>query len=161
MKILHLEDSLDFAQTLEESLVLRLKQFRKIFIDRVATEIEFRQRLSELAAKPFDVAIFDVMINWGNASELETKIGQNPPLEVRNELDGKARKRAGLRCMKMYKDALSANSKVDVPCIVYTILDEEVLSGEIFDFTNDTQLVIKQGDLNPLVAAILRATKRR
>jgi hypothetical protein len=155
MNILLLEDLDTFAETLQKSLQTRHRELGRVSIERVGTELEFRHRLPELVQKPFDVAVFDVMVSWCTLEDLETPEGQNPPPEVIAERDGIKKWRSGVRCRQMFNEALSTASRPQVPCVFYTILDKEDLKGEL---SGDTPLVVKQGELGPLVETILKIT---
>jgi hypothetical protein len=153
MRILLLEDLDSFA----EALMLQLTKTRElgpVGIDRIATELEFRRRLPELVEDSFNVAIFDVMVCWCTLEDLETPEGQAIPPEVNAERNGEKKWRAGVRCQQLYAEALAKAGKPPVPCIFYSVLDEEDLKGEL----GGTPLVVKQGEMTPLVRAIHTAS---
>ena len=156
-KILLLEDLDSFAETIREGLQSKHKQLGRVEIIRIATELEFRRRLPELSYADFDVAIFDVMVGWCSIEDLDTEAGTKPPQAVDDEREGKAKWRSGVRCRKLFAEEREKAKSRPVPCLFYTVLDEDNLEGEL---NGDTPLIVKHGELDPLVSAILKATGR-
>jgi hypothetical protein len=62
-----------------------------------------------------------------------------------------------VRCRRLFYEALSKPNRPPIPCIFYSVLDAEDLKGEL---NGDTPLVVKQGELDPLIQEIMRATGR-
>ncbi|MBI3879657.1 MAG: hypothetical protein HY301_06280 [Verrucomicrobia bacterium] len=157
MRILLLEDLPSFADALQQSLEAR-QELRPVGIERIATEYEFRRRLPELARESFQVAIFDVMVRWCSLEELDTPEAQELPPEVVEERDGIKKWRSGVRCRRLFAKALQEIGASPVPCVFYSVLDLEDLGEEL---NGDTPLIVKQGELEPLVQEIARLTGRR
>ncbi len=155
MRILLLEDLDNFADPLIQQLT-RTRELGPVGIERVATELEFRRRLPELVQDSFNVAIFDVMVCWCTLEDLETPDGQAIPAEVNAERNGEQKWRAGVRCQRLYAEALAQAGKPPVPCIFYSVLDGEDLKGEL----GSTPLVVKQVELASLLDAIRQLTGR-
>ncbi len=154
MRILLLEDLDTFAGALKNSLEAKHQELGVVSIERVATELEFRQKIPKLVQEPFHIAIFDVMVSWCTIEDLETPEGKFPPKEVIAERDGQKKWRSGIRCRKMFIEALAKAGRPSIPCIFYSVLDHEDLKGELSD---DMTLVVKQADLSPLVQVIKSA----
>jgi hypothetical protein len=152
MKILLLEDLDTYADVIIEAL--RKSKLRQVQVIRVATESEFRCRISELIESNFDIAIFDVMVCWCKIDAKGQPEDNSPPPEVLAEIMQKTKWRSGLRCRRMFSEALRSAGKPLVPCIYYTILDREDLQDSMGQ--DHTVVVAKQGDIQPLVDAILK-----
>ena len=158
MHILLLEDLDTFAESIQEGLPSVRSVLGEVNVTRVATELEFRHRLEELARADFDVVIFDVMVAWCTPEEVQTKEGANPPTEVMQEFSGETRWRSGIRCKRLYDEA---RTKLGIPCvpgIYYTVLEAAYLQSEVAD---GTPTVTKQGDITVLAREIERATSQQ
>ena len=158
MQILLIEDLDTFAQAIEEGLASIHSELGKASVTRIATELDFRRRLEELARMDFDVAIFDVMVAWCSPEEVQTQEGANPPGEVMQEFSGETRWRSGIRCKRLFDDT---RTKLGIPCvpgIYYTVLEAAYLQSEVAD---GTPTVTKQGDITVLAREIKRATSER
>jgi hypothetical protein len=158
MKILLLEDLDAYAADIISALEARRSQLGRVEVERLATEFEFSRRLPELAAKHFDVAVYDVMVSWCQFEDFEDPRSKELPSEVQEEQAGTAKKRGGVRCHNLLTEALVSQGRPTVPSIFYTILDGDDLRESLPD---GTELVTKQGEIEPLVDAILKVTKRK
>ena len=157
MQILLLEDLDTFAQAIQEGLAALRSELGEVSVTRIATEIDFRHRLEELARRDFDVAIFDVMVAWCTPEEVQTKEGANPPAEVMQEFLGEARWRSGIRCKHLFEHARMNLGLPRVPSIYYTVLEAAYLQTEVDD---ETPTVTKQGDVAALAREIRRTTSQ-
>jgi hypothetical protein len=155
MRILLLEDLDTFAGALIESVESKRSKLGPVSIERVSSELEFRRRLPQLATESFHFAIFDVMVCWCSLEDLDTPEGKNPPPEVIEERDGNKKWRSGVRCLEMFDKVRADLNLTRVPRIFYSVLDHEDLKGEL---NGDTALVVKQGELAPLIQAIMHGT---
>ena len=158
MKILLLEDLDTFYEAIRDGLATRFKDIGKVDIVRIASELEFRTALPRLVKEDFDVAIFDVMVGWCLPEEAVTEAGMNPPPEVAQELSLDKRWRSGVRCRRMFEERRAQAGARAVPCLYYSVLDPESLHEEL---NGETELVVKQGDIDSLVRAIKRAAGRK
>lgn len=157
MKILLLEDLDNYAEVIIESL--KKSKLRNVHIVRIATEFEFHGRLQELVNDSFDVGVFDVMVCWCKINEEGDPEAPNPPEEVLAEINQKAKWRSGLRCRRVFSEALEKAGKPAVPCIYYTILDRADLEDSL---AHDPSLIIaKQGNIQPLVDGILKVVSSK
>ena len=160
LKIFFLEDLNSFYEAICAGLARRSSELGEAEITQISTELEYRRKLESgaLVHAGFDVAIFDVMVSWCTPEESETPAGENPPPEVQEELLSNMPWRAGVRCRRMFAEALAAAGVGQVPCIYYTVLEPEDLREVL---TEETPLVVKQGDIDSLVSAIKRATGQK
>ena len=88
-------------------------------IDRIVTELEFKEKFEELARNNPSVILMDVMLKWTT----KNKMVEPPP-----EIDEQGFFRAGLRCEKML--ALDNRTK-NIPVIIYSVLGREGLESEL------------------------------
>ncbi len=156
MNILLLEDIEDYAKIIIESLEYKLPGVK---IVHVVTEFEFRERLPELLRYSFDVGIFDVMVNWCRIKADGELENDNPPPEVRAELEQNVKWRSGVRCRRLFTEALAQAGRRDVPCLYYTILEEGDMAEVRYD--DLTPIIAKTGDMLPLVNGILQVIAAR
>ncbi len=155
MNILLVEDLDSYFEAIRDGFESRLNAPN---ITRISTELEFRCQLPQLEKQAFDVAIFDVMINWCTPEDTITPEGMNVPAEVLEEIDSKRSWRSGVRCRRMFQEARKKADSRPVHCIHYSVLDIEDLRKEISD--EEVELIGKSGDIEPLVRAIRRAVER-
>lgn len=140
MKILLVED--DHVQAEEVRKHLH-EEFHGPKITLLKTEKQFRDQFETIAGNPPDVICLDVMMRWTDPSP-DLNIEQIPP-NVRDEKGGRWR-RAGVRCAKLlYEDVRTR----DIPVILYTILEEEDLEGELAGLQN-VRHVTKDSNLSVL-----------
>jgi hypothetical protein len=160
LKIFLLEDLDTFYEAICAGLAQRSSELGEAEITRVSTELEYRRQLESgaLVRARFDVAIFDVMVSWYTPEEADTRAGGDPPPEVQEELLLRVPWRAGVRCRRMFAEALAAAGVGQVPSIYYTVLEPEDLREVL---TEETPLVVKHGDIDSLVLAIKRAIGRK
>lgn len=129
--------------------------FRRYFPDyritQIKTELEFCNQLEKIAAKPPDVIIMDVMLQWTTPSEnVET-----PPDEVIEA----GHHTAGLRC----EERLRGNRRTkSIPVILYTVLEQSDLErrfgGTIPEHIRHLR---KESDPEPLFSLIQEITATR
>lgn len=150
MKVLLLEDDDSYAETIEEALN---NAFSQVKVIQLSTEREFRHRLAELAAKKFDVAIFDIMVRWGDVEEFS-----DAPPEVMDEAEGKKKWRAGVRCLRLFNEELDKHGAQPVPSLYHSVLNAQDLAGELND---GTELVVKQGNIEVLTDKVRQLTQRQ
>ena len=155
MKILLLEDLDTFYEAIDDGLKIRQKEIGGVTIERIATELDFRRALPKLVKADFDVAIFDVMVGWCTTEDTVTPEGANPPPEVLEELGLDKRWRSGVRCRRMFEQGRKDAGTRPVPCLYYSVLDPESLGD---DLNKDTELAVKQGDIDSLIHVIKRLT---
>lgn len=148
MKLLLLEDDDIYAETIEIALK---GAFSRVRVIRVSTEREFTRRLADLAAEEFDVAIFDIMIRWGDVEDLS-----NAPPEVREEAEGKQKWRAGVRCRRLFNEEVAKQRLQPVPSFYHSVLDAQDLAGEL---DGETDLVVKQGNIEQLTGKVRQLTQ--
>ena len=151
MKILLLEDDEVYAETIDMAL---RDTFKGVEVVRLATEREFRQKLNFLATGRFSVAIFDIMIRWGDAEELS-----DAPLEVKKEAEGTKKWRAGIRCRKLFNEAVAKHGGKPVPSFYHSVLDAHDLASD--DLNGETELVVKQGNIEQLTDKVREFTQRQ
>lgn len=151
MKILLLEDLDTFYDAISDGLAVRRAEIGKVEIIRIASELEFRRALPQLVKADFDVAIFDVMVGWCSIEDAVTDEGKNPPEEVSEELKLDTRWRSGVRCRRMFEEGRADAGTRPVPCLYYSVLDRDNLEDEL---NGETELVVKQGDIDTLVRAL-------
>jgi hypothetical protein len=157
MRILMLEDLDTYADALRTRLEGKSFELGPVGIQRISTELEFRRKLPELVKESFQVAIFDVMTSWCTIEDLETDEGKQPPKEVVAERDEVKKWRSGVRCQRLFEQALEKAKRPPVPCIFYSVLDKEDLRDEL---DGDTPLVVKEADLEALIEVIKQRTGR-
>jgi hypothetical protein len=158
MNILLLEDLDSYAADIVSALQAKKFELGRVEVERVATEYEFRRRLPELAARNFDVAVFDVMVSWCQLEDFQDPKAKELPLEVQEEQAGTTKWRGGVRCYQLFLDARTSQARRVTPSIFYSILDGDDLRETL---PEGVELVTKQGEIEPLVQAILKATKRK
>jgi len=143
MRILLVEDDDIQSEWMEEELK---KEFPEATVEAIPTEFGFVGRIEQLAANRPDVVIMDMMLRWTDPSP-EMK---PPPEEVKRE----GFYAAGRRCAQRLRDR-----KIDIPVILYTILDR----GDVSQGAEDVfaGVLAKGSDLGPLFSAIRRFTRAR
>jgi hypothetical protein len=150
MKILLLEDDELYAETIDTALK---DAFKGVEVVRLTTEREFRQKLTSLATGKFSLAIFDIMIRWGDAEELS-----DAPHEVKEEAEGKKKWRAGLRCRKLFNEAVAKHGGLPIPSFYHSVLDAHDLAND--ELNGETELVVKQGNIELLTNKVRELTQR-
>ena len=99
------------------------------------------------------------MVCWCKINEDGDPEDPNPPDEVLAEINQEAKWRSGLRCRRLFSEALEKAGKPVVPCIYYTILDRADLEDAL---ANDPSLIVaKQGNIQPLVVGILKVVNSK
>lgn len=88
-------------------------------IERIATELEFREKFEVIACDPPDVIILDLMIPWTSKNRWV-----EPPPEIAEA----GFYLAGARCEKMMA---SDDRTQNVPIIIHSIIDEEEIQNFI------------------------------
>lgn len=115
MKVLIIEDDSIQAARLES---LIQSKFSAVTVDKIATELEFRKRLPEIADGSYKVALVDMMLRWTDPSPK-----MEPPEE---DVIKEGFFVGGLRCRK-------ALLEKKIPSIVFTVLSRENLPREYVD----------------------------
>lgn len=119
-------------------------------VERISTELLFRQKFDEIVRDPPDVITIDIMLRWADASPMVTV--ESTPKEVVE----KGIFEAGLRCERL----LSREGQTKhIPIILYTIVSEEDL-GEGLPKRANLLHVPKDSDLSPLIRAIRDVVRR-
>ena len=96
------------------------RYFSESRIERIATELEFIEKLESLATEKPDVILLDIMLRWTDPHPDMTL----PPPHIAEA----SFFRAGVRC----EQRLAADSRTrNIPVIVYSILDKKDFDGEI------------------------------
>jgi CheY-like chemotaxis protein len=149
MKVLLVEDDDMYAEVISEALK---GSFAQVKLVRISTEHEFRRQLAGLATGNFDVAIFDIMIRWGDVEDLS-----DAPSDVKEEAEGKRKWRAGVRCRQLFNEALAKQKAKLVPSFYHSVLDAQDLVGEI---NGEAELVVKQGNIEQLIDKVRQVTQR-
>jgi len=129
--------------------------FRRYFPDwnvsQIKTELEFRNKLEQLAVRPPNVIIMDVMLQWTTPSENV----QRPPKEVSEG----GHHTAGLRCEELLRKDKRTE---DIPVILYTVLEradlEHRFGGMIPPYIKHLR---KESEPDSLFALIHEITARR
>lgn len=102
-------------------------------IERVITELEFREKFEEIAARNPTVILMDIMLKWTSKNKWV-----EPPPEVKEH----GFFRAGLRCEKM----LAADKRTqNIPVIIYSVIDREELEA---DFSPRSKVKYVDKDFN-------------
>jgi CheY-like chemotaxis protein len=154
MKILVVEN--DFLQYdwLEKSLEQTLPDAE---LDHIKTEQAFQQRFEELARKPPDIIIMDVMLQWTEANEeLEALEDESIPGNVQLALD-EGPYRAGLRCEEML--AHDSRTKA-IPVILYTILEHKDLEADFLEHDKLTHLHLRKDSVPEPLIRLIREVAR-
>ncbi|MGB8508129.1 MAG: hypothetical protein WCD76_06980 [Pyrinomonadaceae bacterium] len=126
------------------------KQFPRDHVSAISTEHQFRAALPNIADRPPDVVVMDVMLRWTDPSR------NMPPRDEDVRREGP--NRAGFRC----KNLLAAGERTrNVPVILYTVLEREDISHELHHEGSDIYL-LKDADTVPqLVDKIRECTKTK
>ena len=136
MRILLVED--DWTQ--EESIRRAVAQaFPQVTLESISTELEFRNRIDQIAADPPNLAIFDIMIRWTDPS---------PDLDDTALPPEFTRRDAGLRCHRLLSEHAPR-----VRTLLYSILDREDVGR---DFPANVCHLRKGDRLEPLINKISR-----
>ncbi|HYX30780.1 MAG TPA: hypothetical protein VE863_19745 [Pyrinomonadaceae bacterium] len=124
------------------------RRFPYYHISQIKTELEFCNQLKKIAAKPPDVIIMDVMLQWTTPSENV----ERPPDEVKEG----GHHTAGLRCQERLR---SDEKTKDIPVILYTVLEQPDLErrfgGTIPEHIRHLR---KESDPEPLFSLIQEVT---
>lgn len=119
MYILIIEDDKLQFETIQNA-IKKSRAFSTARIERIVTESEFRSRFEEIASNTPDAIILDIMLRWADpAPDMPL-----PPPQIAEQ----GFYRAGVRCQRMLAD--DSRTK-NIPIVVYTILENEDLLGEI------------------------------
>ncbi len=125
------------------------RRFPRSGITLIKTELEFCNRLEELAANPPDVIIMDVMLQWTTPSEHMKK----PPREV---IEG-SHHMAGLRCEERLR---KLEGTKNVPVILYTVLEQADLEHRFGGVIPEhIKHLRKESDPEPLFTLIQDVTE--
>lgn len=119
-------------------------------VERLNTELDFREALPRLAAHPPSLIILDVMLRWQDLS----------PTMVARPDDVKAEGvyRAGLRCERL----LAQDERTrDVPVILYTTLDAPDMQGPLKVLPCNVRYVRKDTEARELLEAICEFVVRQ
>lgn len=141
MYILIIDDDPDQFKYINREL-LKESSFPIEKIERITTELEFRERYEEIAENNPDIIIVDIMIRWTNLSRHMTP----PPKEI--EEDGFYR--AGLRIINMLNEDARTRT---IPIIVYSILNKEDIEKDIKDFSQ-VRYLFKDFDMRKMIKRI-------
>lgn len=151
MKLLLLEDLQLYETALQERLQQELPE-NQITIVRFDTEMAFRDAVPRLAKEDFDAAVFDVMVPWCRTDQVLEEKSQIIPPEVRSEMDGDTKWRAGLRCLRMFQSERRKAGSRPCPTFISTILDGPDLSDSLMP--SDGILVVKDNGIQSLIAKL-------
>ena len=144
MRIVLVED--DHLQT--DHVSTELKRLLGADVHCIRTEQEFREQLDDIAARPPDVLVIDVMLRWADPSPGV----EEPPPDVR---EGGFQK-AGLRCQKFLA---TRPQTAKLPVILYSVLEGGDLRGSVNDA--GVAYVTKDANVENLVGAIRGCMKIR
>lgn len=142
MNILIVEDDYLQAEWFQKELK---KEFPRANIDIIKTEYKFRSCMEEIAKKPPDVIVMDIMLRWADPSPDMPQ----PPDDVKNE----GFYRAGLRCQKLLAE--SEKTRI-IPVILYTVLERNDLKENLQKLPSHVIHLPKESSLTPLVREIRR-----
>jgi len=141
MKIVIVEDDYLQAEGVREALDAA---FPGAKIDRIATELEFSDRLDELRGEIPDVVVMDVMLRW-----------TDPEPEMRYPPDAIRRagpSRPGFRCRKLLQQHERTRN---IPVILYTVLSRDDLDRDLKMLGSDAvEFVAKDSDFTELIQRI-------
>jgi hypothetical protein len=132
----------DYWQVEEVSECLR-DQVTRLELEIIRTESEFRGRFNEWVVVRPDIFVIDVMLRWANPEPYLPA----PPLAV--AVGGAAR--GGLRCAQL---VLGEERTREVPIVLYTVLDEVDLGGELAGMSGSVRFVRKEVDVGVLAAIV-------
>lgn len=138
MRVVLIEDDPDQARKITTAL---RKAFDDLEVRLIESELEFRDRVDELISPVPAVILMDVMVR---------KVPKGAPDDVELALsDEDAFHQAGFRCEKL----LRARS-MDVPVIIYSVLDREDLTESLAKVSSRTRYIRKEYHLHPLINQI-------
>ncbi len=146
MRVVVVED--DYLQA--ETIVASLKEaFTDIEVDSLYSESDFRAELASFREIPPDAFVIDIMLRWAYPRE-DSPI---PPPDVE-----KARHyRAGLRCEQILGQY---DETRDIPVILYTVLAENNLEGELDSLRPTSRFLGKVSEYRNLIPEIRGLIKR-
>lgn len=144
MNILLLEDDDNWAKRIEA----RLKDaFPGATITLCGTEWSFRKLLENRPLPVLDAAIFDIMVRWADYHQImEHKAMEDVPSEVEGEFEGREKWRAGVRCRKLLAGTYRTCGLQDIPCVYFTVLDQDDLKNDLGEEDTLTPVIHKFGD---------------
>ena len=123
------------------------REFRDATVEVIPTESGFRELMDDVQDRRPDVVIMDVMLRWTDPGPEMPE----PPADVK----GDGYFLAGIRCAK-----LLADHHIEVPVILYSVLDENDLAKDL-PRVHTAGYLPKGSDLNPLFRKIRTAIKGR
>ena len=140
INIIHVEDDRSFAEYVKDILENEFTT-RGIIIKRVATELEFREKVHEIATCPPTLVLIDIMLRWCDARP----DFEEPPLDVKQG----GCERAGIRCQK-----LLFRMKPDVHVVFYTVLEPSDMKSEFPQMPRNVVYINKGADIQDLIDKI-------
>lgn len=99
-------------------------------LDVISTELGFRTRFADLAAKPPDIILMDIMLRWTDPS----------PDMVRPPAGLGTFHRAGLRCLHLLRGDQQTRN---IPVILYSVLEESDIAEDLKELGLTTLHVVK------------------
>lgn len=147
MYIVLVEDDHLQAEWVESCLE---EAFEGLGVVRISTESDFYLWLDGFADESPKLFIIDVMLRWTDPAPTMKK----PPPEVKKN----GFYRAGLRCQQR----IAENDRLrDIPVILYTVLEELDLEGQLPTKPSHVIYLRKDSDPEPLIKEIRRIRQQR
>lgn len=142
MLILLIEDDYMTAELIGR----KLRHYFKIKPDElteIATELEFRQNLDQMAQDKPNVILLDVMLQWTEVSDaIEPR-----PEDVR--AGGKYR--AGFRCLKLLAEHKGTRN---IPVVLYSAMGKPDLESDLQTLPPHVKFVLKDSDFESLMGEL-------
>lgn len=160
MKILLLEDDDEWAKKIETDFK---KRIRGVSFKRIGSEWAFRAFLNDPTRLDFDIAIFDIMVRWASYDEVMNHSAMDPeliPPEVFEELNGRKRWRAGIRCRNLLNEASLARETVCPRSLFFTVLLPADLKDDLAELNGDTPQFVKSEGMDALILEAIRLGAR-
>ena len=146
MRILLVEDDYHQSDAITRKLAER---FSGLVVEKIKTELEFRERISRIISNLPDIILMDIMMRWTDPS---------PDVELApEEIRAEGFFRAGLRCVKLLKSDPRADK---LPIILYTILEGSDIELEQSKLPTNVHHIRKESDPSPLIAKIFEITRQ-
>ncbi len=139
-RIVIVEDDPLAAARIEDALAIKV---RRVEVVRIATELEFRKKFTDLVQNPPALLVVDIMLRWTDpAPDYE-----RPPNDVREQ----GYYRAGFRCVE---SALGSPLLALVPVVLYSVLDQVDIEDELKAMPTHIRFVNKDRGVDALVDEI-------